>query len=174
MAELEIHHEVEAEPDPMARRAGVQAALMAMVLAIVTILSHRTHTDAVLLKAAANDTWQRYQSTRVKLHSLEVGVDLLEALAPRERTASKRAEYETARAKYEAQSEEIQKQAREKEEETERTERRALRYDLGEGLLEIGLVLTSLYFIARRTLFPRAGRVAAVAGVVFAAAALLV
>jgi hypothetical protein len=40
----------------------------------------------------------------------------------------------------------------------------ALRYDLGEGLLEIGLVLSSFNFIARR-LFPRVGIVAAITGV---------
>src|SRR5437867_1527692 len=89
MAELEIHHEVEADDDPMGRRVGVQASLIAMVLAIVTILSHRMHTDAVLLKAEGNDTWQRYQSTRVKLHSVELGADLLRTLAPEDRTKAK-------------------------------------------------------------------------------------
>ena len=39
-------------------------------------------------------------------------------------------------------------------EESEAAERRALHYDLGEGLLEIALVLSSLYFIARKMLFP--------------------
>ena len=172
MAELEIHHET--ETDPMGRKIGVQASIIAVVLAIVTIVSHRTHTDAVLLKAAGNDTWQRYQSTRVKLHSLELGADLMSALAGKDRAGGKLAEYEKARAKYEKQSNEIQKEAKQREEETERTENRALRYDLGEGLLEIGLVLSSLYFIARRTLFPSAGLVAALVGIVLAATALLV
>jgi len=174
MAELEIHDEVEAERDPMARRIGVQASIIAVVLAMVTILSHRSHTGAVLLKAEGNDTWQRYQSARVKLHSLEVGADLMATLAAKGRADAKRTEYEKARAKYEEQSGEIQKQAQEKEQETERAENRALRYDLGEGLLEIGLVLSSLYFVARRMLFPRVGMIAAILGVVLAAAGLLV
>ena len=41
---------------------------------------------------------------------------------------------------------------------------RAQRYDYGEGLLEIGLVLTSLFFISRKKLFPAVSIVAAVAG----------
>src|SRR6266536_3340516 len=110
MAELEIHHEVDAERDPMARRVGLQASFIAVVLAIVTILSHRAHTHAVLLKAEGNDTWQRYQSARVKLHSLEVGADLMAALTAKGRTDAKVAEYEKARARYEEQSGEIQKQ----------------------------------------------------------------
>ncbi len=43
-----------------------------------------------------------------------------------------------------------------------------MRYDVGEGLLEISLVLSSLYFIARRLLFPIVGLVAAIAGLVVA------
>jgi hypothetical protein len=148
--------------------------MLAVVLAIVTILSHRTHTDAVLLKAEGNDTWQRYQSARVKLHSVELGADLIGVLAAKDRAGTTLEEYEKARAKYEEQSNEIQKEAKAKEKETERAENRALRYDLGEGLLEIGLVLSSLYFIARRKLFPRVGMVAGVVGVVLAAAGLLV
>jgi len=40
----------------------------------------------------------------------------------------------------------------------------ALRYDLGEGLLEIGLVLSSLYFISRKGMFPVLGIIAGIVG----------
>jgi hypothetical protein len=174
MAELEIRHEIEGDTDPVGQRVGVQASIVAVVLAVVTILSHRTHTSAVLLKAEGNDTWQRYQSTRVKLHSLELGADLMSIMPAKGNASRTLAAYEEARARYEQQSAEIQTQANEKEAETRRSENRALCYDLGEGLLEIGLVLSSLYFIARRMLFPRAGWIAAMMGVLLAAAALLV
>src|SRR5437868_7953220 len=128
MAELEIHHEVEVEHDPLGRRVGVQASIVAVVLAVVTILSHRAHTEAVLLKAAANDTWARYQSTRVKLHGIEVGEDLVATLAPTARGQAMLAEYGNARLKYEKLSEELQKQARETEIDSERVENRALRF----------------------------------------------
>ena len=80
MAELEIHHEVEGH-DPLGKKVGVLAALLAVaLLAIVTIVSHRAHTDAVLIKSEANDKWSFYQSKRIKFHSLELGEDLLNAL----------------------------------------------------------------------------------------------
>ena len=47
-------------------------------------------------------------------------------------------------------------------------EDQALRFDFGEGLLEIGLVLSSLYFIARSKLFPVVGVVSAIIGIVMA------
>src|SRR5438309_1760374 len=74
MAELEIHHEQEGgEADPMGKRVGVLAAVLAVFLAIVTIESHRAHTEGILLKTEANDQWNFYQAERLKLHTLEVG-----------------------------------------------------------------------------------------------------
>ena len=83
MAELEIHHESEHAIDPMGQRVGVLAALLAVVLAIVSIASHRTHTEAIMQKSSANDAWAHYQSTRVKFHNLELGESLVGASAPR-------------------------------------------------------------------------------------------
>src|ERR1051326_7445567 len=80
MAELEIHHESEGAPDPVGQKVGVLAAVLAVALAIVTIASHRAHTDAVLLKTEANDRWSFYQSKRIKLHSLELGEQLVTLL----------------------------------------------------------------------------------------------
>src|SRR5260370_18642619 len=80
MAELEIHHESEGAADPRGQKVGVLAAVLAVALAIVTIASHRAHTDAVLLKTEANDRWSFYQSKRIKLHSLELGEQLVTLL----------------------------------------------------------------------------------------------
>ena len=44
-----------------------------MLLAIVTIMSHRAHTEGVLLKTDANDKWSYYQASRIKFHNLELG-----------------------------------------------------------------------------------------------------
>src|SRR5579872_6083141 len=71
MAELEIHHEGGNEPDPGGQRVGVLAAVLAVLLAIVTIASHRTHTAAIIHKSTANDEWAHYQATRVKYHRSE-------------------------------------------------------------------------------------------------------
>jgi hypothetical protein len=51
---------------------------------------------------------------------------------------------------------------------------RALYYDIGEGFLELGLVLSSLYFLARKRLFPMLGGVAALLGAIVAAVGMIV
>jgi hypothetical protein len=71
---------------------------------------------------------------------------------------------ESARTKYAADAERIQEDARAKDKETEIEEHRALRFDLGEGLLELGLVLCSLYFLARKIFFPVFGVLSSIAG----------
>src|SRR5712692_7433957 len=106
MAELEIHHESEHAIDPLGQKVGVQAALMAVVLAIVTIASHRAHTEGIVLKTEANDRWQYYQSRRLKFHNLELGEDLLSALGAKNESTGKLIErYRSERERYKQEGE---------------------------------------------------------------------
>jgi hypothetical protein len=175
MAELEIHHESEDAHDPRGQKVGVLAAMLAVLLAIVTIASHRAHTEGVLLKTDANDLWAFYQSKRIKFHSLELGEQLVSVLGPNNPGASKVIEkFRSEQVRYTQESKEAMAQAKEKGAESSRVERQALRFDFGEGLLEIALVLSSLYFISRKMLFPVVGIIAGVAGVATALAGLAV
>lgn len=174
MAELEIHHEEGHPHDGAGRRVGILAALLAVCLAVVTIASHRTHTAAIIKKSDSVDEWQHYQSSRLKFHNLELGERLIGALGNNTPAAREALEqFREEKQKYIAQARELQEKAEGKARESEAAERRALHYDLGEGLLEIALVLSSLYFIARKMLFPVIGIIAGVAGVAVALTGLL-
>ena len=59
----------------------------------------------------------------------------------------------------------LESDAKAKEAKTDNEEQRALRFDIGEGLLELGLVLCSLFFLARNVLFPLFGTLSAAAGI---------
>ena len=175
MAELEIHTEHEgAEKDPVGKKVGILAAVLAVFLAIVTIASHRAHTAAILSKTTANDQWNFYQANRLKAHNLEVGADVITLLTKGDGEAGKKlAEYKKGIGKYEEKSKETMEAAKKYEEETEHVEHRALYFDMGEGLLEIALVLSSLYFIARKMLFPVVGVIAGLCGLGVAAVGFL-
>lgn len=174
MAELEIHHDTEHHSDPLGQKVGVMAAVLAVLLAVVTIASHRSHTAAIIHKSASNDQWSYYQATRVKLHTTELGESLVHMLGAKMEGADKMlAEYAGQKKKYEAQSKKIEEEAKGDVEAAEADEHRALRYDVGEGLLEIGLVLSSLYFISRKGMFPVLGGIAGVAGAAIAVSGLL-
>ena len=175
MPELEIHHESEHEIDPMGQKVGVLAAILAVVLAIVSIASHRTHTAAIIHKSSANDSWQRYQSTRVKVHTLDLGKSLVQVFGSKEgRAETVLADFVAQQKSQEAKGKQIQEEAEKATEQAEADERRALRYDLGEGLLEIALVTSSLYFISHKKMFPAIGIIAGIIGTVIAAMGLLV
>jgi hypothetical protein len=168
MAELEIRHEGH-ESDGAGQRVGILAALLAVLLAVVTIASHRTHTEAIIKKSESNDEWQHYQASRLKFHNLELGERLVGALG--NGTPAARAsldEIAAEKQRYDAQAKELQEKARKRSEESETAERRALHFDLGEGMLEIALVLSSLYFIARKMFFPVIGVIGGIGGVVMA------
>jgi acetyl-CoA carboxylase carboxyltransferase component len=83
--------------------------------------------------------------------------------------AKKIEEYKKGIEKYEEKGKETMEAAKKYEEETEHVEHKALYFDMGEGLLEIALVLSSLYFIARKMLFPVVGIIAGLGGLGVAA-----
>ena len=174
MAEIEIHHEHEHENDPLAKRVGLMVGLVGILLAIVTIAAHREHTSAVIHRTEANDQWSYYQAKKIREHTTDIGLQLLGALATdpvRSDAATKK--LEASREKYIADAEAIKKEAEAKDHETEHAERLALRFDLGEGFLELGLVLCSLYFLGRRRVFPVVGGVSALIGIAISATALM-
>lgn len=165
MAELEVHTEVEGG-DPFGKKIGILASILAVLLGIVTIVSHRAHTDAVLFKSDANDKWSFYQAKKIKFHSLELGVDLLNAMTARGPEATATLErYEKEKKRYTIESDAAEEDARKMDEKAGHVEDKALRFDFGEGLLEIGLVLSSLYFISRSKLFPVVGVISALLGI---------
>ena len=171
MPELELHYEKDDHADPRSQRVGIQAACLAVFLAFATISSHRAHTHAVVLKTEANDQWSFYQSKKLKSHVLLLGFDLMDSLASRNegKIAEHQQQYKSELARYDRETELIQRKAEERSKESELVERKALRFDLGEGLLEMGLVLASMYFIARQNIFPVMSAISGIAGILLAA-----
>jgi hypothetical protein len=174
MAELEIHHEHGHDADPFGRRVGIAVGIIGILLAGVTIASHREHTAAVVHKTEANDQWAFYQAKKIRGHMVDIAATELSLLSnDAEKVAAATTKFKAERDRYEKDSEDIKKVAEAKEEETERAEKRALRFDLGEGFLELGMVLSSLYFLSKRKFFPGMGFTAAAAGIVFGVAGML-
>ena len=163
MPEIEVTPEHAA--DPNTRRVGILVGVVGILLSVVTIAGHRAHTQAVIHRTESNDAWSYYQAKKIRENTEEVALALMQSLgSDAAKTETLAAKLETARAKYAADAEKIQEDARAKDKETEVEERRALRFDIGEGLLELGLVLCSLYFLARKMFFPVFGVLSSIAG----------
>ncbi len=89
-------------------------------------------------------------------------------------TDAKQKEYEAHIDKWKEDLAEEQKKAREFEQEVTRAEAKAARYDLGEALLQIAVVLCSITLFTRRRAYFLLGLSLGAAGLVVAASTLLV
>lgn len=163
--------EIEVKPehvtDPYTRSVGILVGIVGILLSVVTIASHRAHTQAVIHRTESNDQWAFYQAKKIRENTSEAALTLLKVLAPDPaKAAAAEQALETTRDKYAAEAKDIMKEAQAKDVEQKIEERRALYFDIGEGLLELGLVLCSLYFMARKPFFPTLGIVAGIAGTI--------
>jgi hypothetical protein len=164
MPEIEVTPEHAA--DPATRRVGILVGVVGIFLSVVTIASHRAHTQAVIHRTESNDQWAYYQAKKIRESANDVALTLLQSLSGDPAKAAAAAhKLEAVRDKYADDAKEIMKEAQAKDALCVIEEHRALRFDIGEGLLELGLVLSSLYFLARKIFFPILGIVAATAGI---------
>ncbi len=171
MAEVEIHTSHEHGGDAFTKGVSVMVGVIGIVLAFVTIASHRAHTAAVIHRTEANDQWSFYEAKKEREHLMDVASGILGVVqvAQPDKAQALEARYGKERDRYASDATQIQQEAQAREAESRREEARGLRLDLGEGLLELGLVLTSLYFLARNRFFPVIGILAAAGGAVVAA-----
>ena len=165
--EGEIHPSAAHAADGFAKVVSVIVGMLGVVLAIVSIASHRAHTAAVIYRGEANDKWSYFEAKKIREHVAD-GIGRLAAIVATkdDKQAQNLAQQLVAdSARYAKDSAKIEQDATEREAASHREEIRALRLDVAEGFLELGLVLSSLYFLSRRRLFPALGGVAALAGV---------
>lgn len=175
MAEVEIHTGHGHGDDEFGRRVGVMVGILGIILAVVTIASHRAHTAAVIDQTKANDQWAFYQSKKLRQHLAEIGSSLAGALATDPAKVQGLIDkLNKDRDRYAHDTADIEAKAHAREDEGEHEEHRALRLDMGEGFLELGLVLSSLYFLSKQRLFPIIGGSAAVIGFGLAIAGFIV
>lgn len=158
------------------RNVSLAISVVAVLVAMVTVLGHRTHTEAVLMQTRAADQWNLYQAKKIRDGQVSTAMDLL-SLQPSANDAGvqkKLAEYKAHRAKWSGEISEDQEKAQDLEHEVDRAERRADRYDLGEALLEIAVVLCSITLLTRQQIYFVFGLLLAMMGLVAAGSALLI
>lgn len=158
------------------REVSLLISILAVLVAMVTVLGHRTHTEAVLLQTRAADQWNEYQARKIRQGQISVASDLL-SLQPNANQAGvekRLSEYKSHIEKWNGDLREDQAKAQEFEAEVAKAETRAARYDLGEALLQIAVVLTSITLLTRQRVYVGLGLLLGAGGLVVAASALLV
>ncbi len=157
-------------------RISLAISILAVLVAMVTVLGHHSHTQAVLEQSRANDTWNQYESKKIRADNFAVTIDLL-TLQPNlnaEAVAKKLADYKSHLDKETHDLADLQQSALEKEAEVAHVESEADRFDLGEALLQIAVVLASITLLTRRRGYFFFGLTLGIVGLITAASAFLI
>lgn len=171
----ELHeHAEEVQRDPSLVPVTLSMAILAVVLAAITLLSHRAHTEELLLQSKATDQWAYFQAKNIRRHTYELFLDLLSVTNPRDAEAAERLKekYSDEIKRYMDDLNDIQTEAQQLEKEVTTQRHQANRFDLGEVCLEVGIVLVSLTLLTRRRLFWLLGCLAGLVGLAIATSGL--
>ncbi len=173
----ELHkHAQEGAHEASLAPVTVTMAVLAVLVATVSLLGHRAHTYEVLLEAKASDQWAYYQAKDIRRHTYELFLDETSVFTVQDpsQVAKIKEKYAKEVERYNGQQKDIEADARKAEDDVVAQERRADRFDLGEVLLEAGLVICSITLLTHKKIFWFSGSLLAIAGVAIAVAGLFV
>ncbi len=168
--ELEERQE-HAASDPTHRPVGFTISVLAVFVAIVTVMGHRSHTEAVLYQNRATDDWNLYQAHKIRQYDTQLITALLATLPIRDQAAASKITdgYKSHVQKWNQDLVEAEKTAHQDEDVVHKAEHRADRLDLGEALLEIALVVCSITLLTRQRVYWYLGMLFGLAGLAAAA-----
>jgi hypothetical protein len=157
--------------DPFDRRVAMTMAIVAAVLACVSMLSHRAHNETLKLHIQANDDiteasnrWGYYQAKKNREYMYEADAALLEVAAKdnsqpeaASQAAKQIANWKSKAEEYKADTKTIEREARElgdsakeKDHQAETVHHRADRLDYGQLGIELALVLCSIAVLTKQ------------------------
>ena len=165
----EAHHE--REDHPLVMPVSITMSIMAVLVAGVSLLGHRAHTEELLRQSQAASRWTQFDTKSVNLRGAEQEADTVRLSESLNKQVGEelRQKYAELLQHYREDKTDARKEATDLETERDSAGRKADRFDGGEVLLEIGLVICSITLVTKRKGFWVVGLLFAGAGIVFAA-----
>ena len=162
------------EKESALRPVAFTMSVLAVLVAVTTVLGHRTHTEAVLDQNKATDQWNEYQAHKIRSSDTALAYDLLSVVAIQDKAAAAKIakSYADHQAKWADETKDDKEMAEALETKVEQAEARADRFDFGEAFLEIGLVISSVTLLTRSRIYWYLGIVASLAGIASAVSAM--
>jgi hypothetical protein len=164
-----------AEHESSLRPVALTMTVLAVLVAVTTVLGHRTHTEAIINQDKATDKWNEYQAHKIRSNDTFLAADLLSVVTIADKDAAKKLAkgYADHQAKWTEDLKEMGDEAKALENEVKQAEAKAVRFDLGEALLEIGLVITSVTLLTHARIYWYVGMVFSLVGIASAVSGLL-
>ncbi len=163
---LEEHAHHHDDDEPWTLPVAITISILAVLVAMATLMGHRSSIEVVLLQTQASDQWAFYQAKNIRLHEMQGVVDMLGVLTPGEKEKAEvlREKYKKEIERYEKDKDQISEKAKEFENERAVVSRREDRFDAGEVILEIALIICSLTLLTKGKAFWYSGIAIGVAG----------
>jgi hypothetical protein len=169
--EEELKEQAEHAKEPFDRNVALTMAVIAAVMAIVSVAGQILVTEELLNQQKASDQWSYYQAKDIRRYESDIARDMMAALSAGPAAINK---YAANMERYDKDRGDIQAEARKLEEESHVHGAQALRAHIGEVFLEIGIVLASLAILTKRRQMWFTSILSALVGAGIAATALLV
>jgi hypothetical protein len=157
--EEHLHHAHE----PFDKIVAGSMAIIAALLAVVSVLGQHFNTEELLMQGKASDEWAYYQAKDIRRFTAEAARD---TIATFKDGAAAAKSYDSSAKKYRGDAEGIQEHARELEKERDRAGDKANRFHFGEIFLELAIVFSSLAILMKTRLLFFAGIGSAGVGIV--------
>jgi uncharacterized protein DUF4337 len=164
--EEEVHEHVHHAAGSIDKRIAGSMAIIAALIAIVTVFGQHLTSEELLLQQKSSDQWAFYQAKSIRRFISEATVDTMTQMRAGQPAIDK---YVDEAKRYRKESEEVQKDAQDFQEESRLHGAQALRVHFGEVFLEIAIVLASLAILTKRNFLFILGLASSAVGAVIAA-----
>jgi hypothetical protein len=163
----ELKEQAEKGGESTLRPVAFTMSVLAVLVAVTTVLGHRAETRAVLKRAEASDVWNEYQAKKNRAYDTVLMTDLLGVVtvADKDGAAKIAKGYASHQDKWADDLKDEQKEALSLEGDVKLAEDKAKFFDLAETLLEIGLVVSSVTLLTRSRIYWYLGIGASAVGV---------
>ncbi len=154
----------------------VTLSILAVLLALVTLLGHRASKEELLLQTQESDQWAFFQAKNSGLHGMQTGADMLATLTPvdKEKAAALQEKYVKEAERYTEEKAEAKKEAEKLKSERLMVEKRGDGYEAGEVVLEIALIICSFTLLTKKKAFWYGGMLLGIVGILIAFSGFLI
>ena len=149
------------------RSIGLTMAIVAALLAAVTLMGHRLHTEETVEQTKSADGWAYYQAKNGRYHMYAADARLAELIGAQ--GAAVAAEWKKTAEREKKEAEEIRRSTEKLDEETHTIARRATFFDAAEICIEVAIVLCSIALLTGSLVFWRISFVGTAIGIAVAA-----
>jgi hypothetical protein len=173
----ELHeHAEQGASDARFAPVTVSMAVLAVFVAVVSMMGGRIHADEMLAQTRATDQWAQYQAKVIRERSYEVFLDQLSVFAVQSPAHADevKQKYSKEIDRYHSEMKDISTEATATENEVKILERKSNWYDIAEVLLDAGLVICSITMLTQKKFYWYLGLASGAAGIAIGVAGLFI